>query len=818
MRKKLFTALVKYLSLLIPYFVICVHSLAQSRFVPTSLGYIAKLDDEVKRERKFQAPPVVEEQLMLGADLKVRMKQFEEADPLGCNITLFEALLAHPSEPVRFHELIVKRSEPAITRLYVEHDDVAEPVDVIRYTTSYSEQKEISGPTLLMLRDGKKHLLELKNELLAKEEPVLTWIRGLDPAGPTDYWKMDNAHELFSTNLHMHGLHISPGGRQDNVFLDLPPTDNPEVPNELFLDFQLPVTHTAGTFWYHAHRHGAVAYQVANGMAGALIVPGDCKNRSDLESVPEVEKANHIPGLQGGIGRVMLLQQFVFAKTTRVTSDGAAIWVVDPGDLNDREFVDPQKNTETIVADIIPNLKHRDVLTTNGVQAPTIKINKGSIERWRFIHAGKESEINVEWLKKEGNHWVKAKNDAITMYEIAIDGIPTGDFLEYDNQEDAKKGTKHLRLQPGYRCDLLVQVNDVRVGDIYALATEESPRLDQMRFLDQRHNSLMNVRPNVPPSTVAIIKVAGEGYSMPLPDKEAFSRWKPQELPPVNPRKILGFHMSDDNEFGISENVSPDQGAKPYAQTSGLEQIALKIGQNEQWALSVDLGSHPFHMHVNPFQVQQVLGKDAQGNDITRWIWRDTLLISREKGAVNIRFTPTDFAGRSVLHCHILDHEDQGMMKEIFIDSNDPSQFPGLAFLKHSTDDVPLPDIIKPDGKPQVLVVFRGVMCSHCVAALRDLARVSTHLQNAEVTAISTNNLPSDVDSQIGAPVDAPFKIVKKIADAALLKKLGVPGGDATEHAVIIWDKNGKETYRYMGREPLPDNYEAVYALRSLQQ
>ncbi|REJ44547.1 MAG: hypothetical protein DWQ54_03260 [Microcystis flos-aquae TF09] len=87
----------------------------------------------------------------------------------------------------------------------------------------------------------------------------------------------------------------------------------------------------------------------------------------------------------------------------------------------------------------------------------------------------------------------------------------------------------------------------------------------------------------------------------------------------------------------------------------------------QYWDLETDPNSaaaaptHPFHIHVNPFQVDR---KDPYGK--TERIWRDTLLITKgQPQTVRTRYTV--FTGKFVLHCHILDHEDQGMMEAVQI-------------------------------------------------------------------------------------------------------------------------------------------------------
>ncbi|WP_239033352.1 multicopper oxidase domain-containing protein [Leptothermofonsia sichuanensis] len=85
----------------------------------------------------------------------------------------------------------------------------------------------------------------------------------------------------------------------------------------------------------------------------------------------------------------------------------------------------------------------------------------------------------------------------------------------------------------------------------------------------------------------------------------------------------------------------------------------MKLDTIEDWELvnvDPDRMDHPFHLHVNPFQVIARNGKPEPYR-----VWKDTVLV---KGAetVQIRIPFRDFVGRTVYHCHILDHEDLGMM------------------------------------------------------------------------------------------------------------------------------------------------------------
>ncbi|MFC4158695.1 multicopper oxidase domain-containing protein [Chitinimonas lacunae] len=80
------------------------------------------------------------------------------------------------------------------------------------------------------------------------------------------------------------------------------------------------------------------------------------------------------------------------------------------------------------------------------------------------------------------------------------------------------------------------------------------------------------------------------------------------------------------------------------------------------WTLNSKLVNHSFHIHVNPFQMMR---KDSRGRD--QVVWRDTLMVKQDE-PVEIYSPYEDYIGRFVLHGHILDHEDQGMMQLVEIE------------------------------------------------------------------------------------------------------------------------------------------------------
>ncbi|MGH2618649.1 MAG: multicopper oxidase domain-containing protein [Thermomicrobiales bacterium] len=81
------------------------------------------------------------------------------------------------------------------------------------------------------------------------------------------------------------------------------------------------------------------------------------------------------------------------------------------------------------------------------------------------------------------------------------------------------------------------------------------------------------------------------------------------------------------------------------------------LGALEAWRLrNTSVDWCPFHIHVNDFQVIAVNGEPVDARS-----WEDTTLIPAF-GEIVIRTSFLEFPGKFVYHCHILDHEDRGMM------------------------------------------------------------------------------------------------------------------------------------------------------------
>lgn len=503
-------------------------------------------------------------------------------------------------------------------------------------------------------------------------------------------------HCFNSTNLHSHGLWVSPAGNSDNVLIALLPGVQFEY------EYNIPPDHPSGTFWYHPHMHGSTALQVASGMAGTLIVrgnrrPGDGRT-GDIDTLLMERGGARVTE------RIVQLQQVQYAcrdndgniKKKTVRRDGKDVvvaWVCDKDDIGEVSNYDQFGQT---------NWSESGRYTSvNGQVLPTFEGGRaGAVERWRAVHAGVRNSVNLQFRKMKSSarafdrlkvaqqqSWIDANctGPLLTQFEIASDGLTHKAMIR-------KTGNV---LQPGYRSDVLVVFPDegdycVIDGDASADTsvswTAESRQLlgtvkvgkgeavtgDIEAYLVRSLSAMADATQE--PSVASTIKAdLGNGLGLqsfvPHPDivdaeltppgQEMQFSIKTVDVPdPADPGKTI-----KETRFQVDGN--------PY---DPKEARTLVLGRSEQWLLTSISGSHPFHIHVNPFQIDRILdvndkdvslpGSGDSSYDGLKGTWRDTLWI-KSGFKVYVRTRYQRYIGEYVLHCHILDHEDQGMMQNV---------------------------------------------------------------------------------------------------------------------------------------------------------
>jgi L-ascorbate oxidase len=514
---------------------------------------------------------------------------------------------------------------------------------------------------------------------------------------------MNVPHCFNGTNLHTHGLWVNPVGNSDNVLISINPSVNFQY------EYNVPPDHPAGTFWYHTHRHGSTALQVSSGMAGALIIRGNrlptLDKNGDIKMPGDIDTLLKPTKTQPFKERVLVLQQIAYACRDRdgnikvkKDNDGVIAWVCDPDDVGTVEKYEDQFNP--------PNWRESGRNTSiNGHVLPTFNgVSAGQIERWRVIHGGVRDTISLQFRKRKSGGpslpalGTAAEHDAFVLKEctgaplsqhlIAADGLTTSAAIERKEmvvyQPAYRWDTLMVFPEPGEYCMINV-INNAKaapsrrlLGFVKVDPGRPVPANDIRGYLmtELVDTAEVNMPPDVRDTVVADLS-SGLKFSSFVPH------------PDVKDNEVKGNQNLEFNIVEI-ENTNPKRfefqvDGKSF-DPNRVDRV-LKLGSVDEWTLKSDLADHPFHIHINPFQVVKILdpsGKDVSTPDANdnaggttdpqysglKGVWKDTLWVKgpiKDVGQYEIfvRTRYNRYIGYFVLHCHILDHEDQGMMQLI---------------------------------------------------------------------------------------------------------------------------------------------------------
>lgn len=558
-------------------------------------------------------------------------------------------------QPFRNPQPISSQNGVLETTFLVKYTDPATTKIADCPLTLRSFNGTVGGPTL-RLKPGDTLLLHLENHL-PKETPEEIEKQFQDEASQAHI--VAKPHSFNTTNMHYHGLHVSPSGNSDNVLLAIRPDEKEDY------EVKIPADHPSGTFWYHPHAHGSTAVQVGSGMAGALIIDDDpAKLPPALReaSSPEHEKILEFQSiLYNQNGKVENIESFFPSPAIPTPNNCKAL----TGPL-------PHQNKEGTW-----NCSRR-MTTVNGQIIPVIKMQPGEVARWRFIDTSFRESIELQL-------------DDHVLHEIALDGIYTGTI------DDWGPDNPPLDLEPGYRSDVLVKARpcteEVRgraqqalllhkiplallatPGNCrYGLWNRATPPSQSLRGGEQRENLLAILEVEGPPVDMALPTLAEMKPLAPFGDLD-LSKMLGQDGGPIGVQQVvfkLGTDLRDPTPDCMTSKVGcPTNYFQVNYETYNPNNVRrLKLGATEQWTIStvgdpndVPGGGipplpHVFHIHVNPFQYTR---QNPSGSP--ELVWKDTLLIPAGK-TINLFTTYKDFTGEFVMHCHILDHEDLGMME-----------------------------------------------------------------------------------------------------------------------------------------------------------
>ena len=383
------------------------------------------------------------------------------------------------------------------------------------------------------------------------------------------------------SNLHVHGLHVSPEGNSDNVFVMV------EAGGSFDYDYQLPDNHPPGVYWYHPHHHGFVADQVFGGLYGAIIV-------EDPVPIPSARE------------RMLVISDIALAGGGQVAA------------------VDAMQQMDG---------REGDIVLVNGQVNPALTARPGERERWRIVNACV-------------SRYLRLQLDGQLMQLLGID---SGRF---ENPEEVTE----IVLAPGNRADLMV-TGQTGTSVLRALAVDRGSHTGTSGAMTSGGMMGGGIRGDSSGSsdttTLATLVVAGVEVA---PLAALPTQPKPRDLrsATVTARRELVFDMGMSMGMGANMMVSTING-RVFA--GDRVDTTVAAGSVEEWTLTnTSTMDHPLHLHVWPMQLIE-----QNGQKVSKAPWQDVVNIPA-RGQVRVRIAFEEFSGRTVYHCHILDHEDTGMM------------------------------------------------------------------------------------------------------------------------------------------------------------
>jgi suppressor of ftsI len=406
------------------------------------------------------------------------------------------------------------------------------------------------------------------------------------------------------TNLHYHGFEVSPKEPQDDVISIKVRANDPYQ-----YAVVLPPGHPEGMFWYHPHPHGCSFFEVNGGLSGILIV-GDILKRQ-------------YPELVGIKERILLLK------------DG------DPRPKG-------QRLSEERVLRLAehPEEPQPDPITVNGMSQPAITMQTGEKQFFRIGNVGADSFVKL------------AIDPPVKARIVAVDGMATDKVLFLPREG--------WLMPPGSRLEMVVEgpapgtykIISREVPDAFAppadtvLATIEAKgsRAFQaspasMQALDRGPGDRSAYYPTMEEFKAPAASAECDVHSKPPPDPKfqgctfVFSQ---------------SGHQFQINDLAYDENRTD---------------VTCKIGPDRvyDWTLCNDTGEHhAFHIHQIHFDIVDINGApvDAPVRDV---VDLPPQIDEDHPGKTHIKmsFQHDYLAGKFVFHCHMLQHEDKGMMMNI---------------------------------------------------------------------------------------------------------------------------------------------------------
>jgi suppressor of ftsI len=389
------------------------------------------------------------------------------------------------------------------------------------------------------------------------------------------------------TNLHFHGLHVSPNSPQDDVLTMI------ASPGEtLHYSVQIPPQQPPGLYWYHTHSHGESYIQDLDGMSGAIVVEGIDRY------LPEVLKMRE---------RILVLRDLVL-----------------PHDAAERKRVMESVAMQTTQCGTAPEDPER-AFTVNGSLRPQIDIAPGERQFWRIVNASPDRYADLEL-------------DSESFDVVALDGMPLG----YHDPSIRKRSMSHVLVPPAGRVEAIVTGPPADShASLRTRCVDTGPDGDSNPAM-----VLADIVSALPSNHQARPALGG------APVYATFSPTVLKRVEAREPQFVVNFTEDKEGFYINGQKFEMNDGPM----------LTVDVGALHHWrVVNPTKEVHPFHIHQVHFLVYRVGGKPVKDP-----VWLDTVNVPYG-GSVDLvmDFTDPIIRGMSLFHCHLLNHEDKGMMAKI---------------------------------------------------------------------------------------------------------------------------------------------------------
>jgi FtsP/CotA-like multicopper oxidase with cupredoxin domain len=416
-----------------------------------------------------------------------------------------------------------------------------------------------------------------------------------------------------STNLHFHGMNVSPACHQDEVIKTVI-----QPGQEFDYTVQIPANEPSGMYWYHPHPHGFSENQLLGGATGAIIVEGIQNFNSVVSGLPE---------------RIFVIRD----QPVQSAETGVAGVPSHDISLNGVPVIFPNYNPGVL-------------------QVPASAPGAHVHEFWRVANTSSDTLINLEYMVAGAPQPLQV---------VAIDGVPLTD----GSGNPITNSTTSVLLPTGARAEFILTM---------PLASQTAQLVATAWNNGNIGSTQLDYDPARPLANIVASASTSDGG---LPIASAVPARIPEvtrSSPPLRFNALNTAAPTVQRSLTFTANlVSPANNSQFFITVAGQTpavfnaanppNIVTRIGTVEQWTVANNTPmDHAFHIHQIHFRVLAI-----DGAPVTDYTEHDTIDIPHSSGGVvhNVSllmdFTDPDIAGTFVYHCHILNHEDRGMMGSI---------------------------------------------------------------------------------------------------------------------------------------------------------